>query len=165
MWYIVRVVEQFSDKCRELSGSYPSTCFVIGLDNSRQLISIIKMPTKNSRDLVAEVFRQVVFLQVVSVFFILIFFPFEFTMVSLDIFFYFDRRLWLDTQTKSAPRILGIVLPRELYDDMFEPSSALLWNYVALNCFTSKNSNKFMSLKLRPVVISKIMCVNAHQIG
>ena len=46
MWYNVRVVEQFSDKCRELSGSYPSTCSVIGLDNSRQLISINKMQTK-----------------------------------------------------------------------------------------------------------------------
>ena len=94
MRYNVRVVEQFSDKCRELSGSYPSTCFVIGLDNSRQLISIIKMQTKNSRDLVNDVFRLVVFLQVVSIFLSLFFqFSFEFTMVSLDIFFYFDRRL------------------------------------------------------------------------
>ena len=83
MRYNVRVVEQFSDKCRELSGSYPSTCFVIGLDNSRQLISIIKMPTKNSRDLVADVFRQVVFLQVVSVFF----YPYFFSLRVYDGFF------------------------------------------------------------------------------
>ena len=46
MWYNVRVVEQFSDKSRGLSESYPSTCSAIGVDNSRQLISTNKMQTK-----------------------------------------------------------------------------------------------------------------------
>lgn len=46
MWYSVRVVEQFSDKSRGLSESYPSTCSAIGVDNSRQLISTNKMQTK-----------------------------------------------------------------------------------------------------------------------
>ena len=87
MWYNVRVVEQFSDKCPELSGSYRSKCAVIGLDNSRQLISTNKMQTKNHRYLVTDVFCQEVFLRVVCVFFIFIFFNLEFTTVSWDIFF------------------------------------------------------------------------------
>ena len=81
MWYNVRVVEQFSDKCRELSGSYPSKCSVIGLDNSRQLISINKMQTKTvaTQSLTISVRQFSVFYPY--------FFSFEFTMVSLDIFF------------------------------------------------------------------------------
>ena len=127
---------------QELSGSYPSTCSVIGLDNAHQLISTNKIQTNNHRDLFTDVFRQVIFLQAVCVFLFFIFFTSS------------NRRLWLNTQTNSAPRIIGIVSARELYDDLFEPPSTLLWNYVALSCLTGKNSNKFMNLKLRPVVIS-----------
>ena len=82
-WYNLRVAEQFPDKCRELSGSYPSTCSVIGRDNARQLNSTKKMQTKNHRDLFTDVFRQidfrqVIFLQVVCGFLFFIFFYFEF---------------------------------------------------------------------------------------
>ena len=88
MWYNVRVVEQFSGKCRELSGSYPSKCSVIGLDNSRQLISINKMQTKTvaTQSLTISV-RQ-----------FSVFYPFFFFLRVYDgffryIFFCFDRRL------------------------------------------------------------------------
>lgn len=88
MWYNVRVVEQFSDKCRGLSRSYPSTCSAIGLDNSRQLISTNKMQTKKQSRLSHWRFPSG------SLRFFFLFFYFELTTVSWDIFFCFDRRLW-----------------------------------------------------------------------
>ena len=84
--YNVREVEQFPGKCRELSGSYPSTCSVIGLDHALQLNSTKKIQTKNHGDLFTDVFRQVIFLQVVCVF---LFFTSSFTTVYSDIFFCF----------------------------------------------------------------------------
>ena len=115
-WYNVRVAEQFPDKCRELSGSYPSTCSVIGRDNARQLNSTKKMQTKNHRDLFTDVFRQIdfrqaIFLQVVCGFLFFIFFLLRVFWRFLQKFFFcFNRRLRWNTQTKSALRIKGIVL-------------------------------------------------------
>ena len=115
-WYNVRVAEQFPDKCRELSGSYPSTCSVIGRDNARQLNSTKKMQTKNHRDLFTDVFRQIdfrqaIFLQVVCGFLFFIFFLLRVLRRFLQKFFFcFNRRLRWNTQTKSALRIIGIVL-------------------------------------------------------
>ena len=108
--YNVREVEQFPGKCRELSGSYPSTCSVIGLDHAFQLNSTKKIQTKNHGDLFTDVFRQVIFLQVVCVFLFTFFFTSSFTTVYSDIFFCFKWRLWWNTQTKSALRVIEIVL-------------------------------------------------------
>ena len=78
-WSNFRVsVESYPGVIRELSGSYPSTCSVIGLDHTLQLNSTKKIQTKNHGDLFTDVFRQVVFLQVVCVFLFFIFFYFEF---------------------------------------------------------------------------------------
>ena len=115
-WYNVRVAEQFPDKCRELSGSYPSTCSVIGRDNAHQLNSTKKMQTKNHRDLFTDVFRQIdfrqaIFLQVVCGFLFFIFFLLRVFWRFLQKFFFcFNRRLRWNTQTKSALRIIGMVL-------------------------------------------------------
>ena len=94
-WYNVRVAEQFPYKCRELCGSYPSTCSVIGLDNALQLNSTKKMQTKNHAnhcDLFTDVFRQidfrqVIFLQVVCVFLFIYFFLLRDLRRLLQIFF------------------------------------------------------------------------------
>ena len=86
--YNVREVEQFPGKCRELSGSYPSTCSVIGLDHALQLNSTKKIQTKNHGDLFTDVFRQVIFPQVICVFLFFIFFLLRVLRRFIQIFFF-----------------------------------------------------------------------------
>ena len=85
--YNVREVEQFPGKCRELSGSYPSTCSVIGLGHAFQLNSTKKIQTKNHGDLFTDVFRQVIFLQVVCVFLFIFIFLLRVLRRFIQIFF------------------------------------------------------------------------------